>query len=143
MTLIFIHCNDFDSYLEGISKAAAVLSVLMTVYTNPCHDRGHINVMLVLQSCTDSPEVMADSSTETFPTISDVTYEVTNIKVEEEIDMKEGEEVNVKTENVIVSEELECMDMKDEEGIYSVGENEEEDIDTQKEEDTEIKEEES
>jgi len=55
--------------------------------------------------------------------------------------MKEGEEVNVKTENVIVIEDLESMDMKDEEFIYSVGENEEEDIDKQKEEDTEIKEE--
>jgi hypothetical protein len=35
-------------------KAAAVLSALMKVYIIPCHERGHINVMLVLQSCTDS-----------------------------------------------------------------------------------------
>ena len=102
---------------------------------------GHINVMLVLQSCTDSLEVMAGSSTETFPTTSDVTYEVANIKVEEEIDMKEGEGVNVKTENVIFSEELECMDIKDEDCMYSVEEKEEDDIGTQEEEDVDIKEE--
>jgi hypothetical protein len=35
----------------GIPKAAAVLSVLIKVYTVPCNDTGHINVMLVLQSC--------------------------------------------------------------------------------------------
>ena len=46
MTLIVVHFNDFDIILEGISKAAAVLSVLMKVYTIPCHDRGYINVML-------------------------------------------------------------------------------------------------
>ena len=37
--------------LEGISKVAAVLSVLMKVFTIPCHDRGYINVVLVLQIC--------------------------------------------------------------------------------------------
>jgi len=40
--------------MEEIYKAAPVLSALMKVYTILCHDRGHINVMLVLQSCTDS-----------------------------------------------------------------------------------------
>ena len=40
--------------MEGISKAATVLSALMEVYTIPCHDRCHMNVMLVLQSCSDS-----------------------------------------------------------------------------------------
>ena len=36
---------------EGISKAAAVLSVLMELCTIPCHDRVYFNVVLVLQSC--------------------------------------------------------------------------------------------
>jgi hypothetical protein len=38
MSLIVIHCNDFDR-TEGMSKAATLLSVLMEVYTIPCHDR--------------------------------------------------------------------------------------------------------
>jgi hypothetical protein len=139
VTLIVIHYNDFNSYLEGISKAAAVLSFLMKVYIIPCHDRGHINVMLVLQSCTDSLEVMAGSSTEIFPTLSDGTYDVGNVKVEEKVDIKGEDELNVKTEIVIGSEEVECIDIKDEYCIYSEEEKEEEeDIDKQEEEDIEI-----
>ena len=61
----------------------------MKVYTSPCHDRGHINVMLVLQSCTDSLQVLPGSSSETFPTSSDGTYDVSNIKVEEDEDVIE------------------------------------------------------
>jgi len=124
-------------------KPAAVISALMKVYTIPCCDRGNINVVLVLQSCTDSIHVMADSSTESFPTSSDGTYDVGNVKAEEHTDIKEEEEeVNVKTEKVTVSEEEECIDIKDEDCIYNEEENEEEeDIDTQEEEDLEIKEE--
>ena len=48
MTLIVIHCNDFESYNGEIFKAATELSVLLKVYTIPCHERGHINVMLLL-----------------------------------------------------------------------------------------------
>jgi len=121
-------------------KTATVLSVLMKVYTIPCRDRGHINVMLVLQSCTDSLQVMADSSTDTFPTSSDGTYDIANIKVKEHEALEEFEQVNVKTEKVIVSEEVECIDIKDEDCVYSE-EEKEEDIDRQEEEDVEIKEE--
>jgi hypothetical protein len=95
--------------------------------------------MLVLQSCTDSLQVLPGSSSETFPTSSDGTYDVGNIKVEEDIDMQGFEEVNVKTEKVIVSGEEECTDIKGEEGIYT--EEEEEDIDTKEEKDVAIKEE--
>jgi len=70
-------------------KAAAILSVLMKVYTIPFHDKGHINVMLVLQSCTDSLRVLPSSFSETFPTSSDGTYDVGNIKVEEDIEVIE------------------------------------------------------
>ena len=101
---------------------------------------GHINVMLVLQSCTDPLQVMAGSSTETFPASSDATYDVSNIKVEEDINMPEFEVVNVKTEKVIFSDEEECIDIKDEEGLYSE-EEEEEDIDTKEEKDVDVKEE--
>ena len=100
----------------------------------------HINVMLVLQSCTDCLQVMAGSSSETFPTSSYGTCDVGNVKVEEDMDMQEEEEVNVKTEKDIGSEEEECVDIKDEEGMYSE-EEEEEDIDVKEEEDVDVKEE--
>jgi hypothetical protein len=70
-------------------KAAAVLPVLMTVYTIPCHDRGHINVMLVLQSCTDPLRVLPSLSSDTFPTSSDGTCDVGNVKFEEDVDVVE------------------------------------------------------
>jgi len=50
MTLIVIHCNGFDSCDGGIFKVATELSVLMKVYTVPCHDRGHINAVLVYRA---------------------------------------------------------------------------------------------
>ena len=131
---------------------------------------GYINVMLVLQSCTDSLQVMAGSSGETSPLFSDGTFDVGNIKLEEHIDIKDmkeetfptssdgtndigrmkvekdivlqEEDLNVKTEKGTGSEEEECIDMKDEEGLYSEEEEEEwKDIHTQEEEDVEIKEE--
>ena len=99
-----------------------------------------INVMLVVQSCTDSLTVMADSSTETLPTSSDGTLDNGNIKVEEDLDMQEEEEeMNVKTEKVIGSEEEECKNIKDDGGLYV--EEEMVDIDTKEEEDIDIKEE--
>jgi hypothetical protein len=141
MTLIIIHCSDFDSYNGGISKAATVLSVLMKICTIPFHDRGYMNVMLVLQSCTDSLKVLLGSSCETFPSSSDGTYDIDNIMFEENIDIKEEEEVNVKTEKGIDSEEEERVDTKDEKGIHSEEQVEKKDIDVQEEEVVDIKEE--
>jgi len=46
---------------------------------------GHIYVMLVLQSCTDSLHILPSSSRETFPTSCDGTYDFGNIKVEEDV----------------------------------------------------------
>jgi uncharacterized membrane protein len=126
--------------LEGRSKAAIVLSVLMKVYTIPCHDRGYIKVTLVLQSCTDPLHILPGSSSDTYATSSDGAFIVGNVKVEEDLDMQEEEgEVKVKTEKDIGSEEEECIGMVDEEGIYS--EEEEENVDTKEEEDIDIKEE--
>ena len=139
VTLIVILCNDFDSYNGGIFKAATELSFFMKVYIIFCHERGHINVMVVLQSCTDSRHVLPGSSTETFPTSSDGTYDVCNVKIEEDIDIKEEEDV--KAEKGIGSEEEECIDIKDEEGIYSEEGEVEEDIDTKEDADVNIKEE--
>ena len=45
----------------------------------------HINVMLVLQSCTDSLTVLPSSCSETFATSSDGTYDVVNMKFEEDV----------------------------------------------------------
>jgi len=139
MTLIVIHCNDFVSYIGGMFKAATELSVLMKVYISPCHERGQINVMVVLQSCTDSQHVLPGSSCETFPTSYDGTYDVSNVKVKEDIDIKEEEDV--KAEKGIGIEEEECIDIKDDVCIYSKEEKEEEDIGTKEDEDVNIKEE--
>ena len=121
---------------EIIPKAATVISVFMTVYTIPCYS----NVMLVLQSCTDSLHILTGSSSETNATSSDCAYHVGNVKFEEDLDVKGEEgEVNVKTEKGVGSEEEESIGTKDEEGMYSK-EEEEEDVNI-KEEDVDIKEE--
>jgi len=127
--------------MEGISKAATVLSALMKVYTIPCHDRGHINVVLVLQSCSDSLHILPSSSCDTYTASSYFAYHVGNMKFEEDVDIKvEDGEVNVKTEKGIASEEEECISIKDEEAIYSEVE-EEENMHIKEEEDVVIKEE--
>jgi hypothetical protein len=71
-----------------ICKEAAVMSVLMQVFTISCQNRGHINVILVLQSCTDSLQFLPSSSSETFPTSSDGARNFSNIEVEEDVDVK-------------------------------------------------------
>jgi len=73
--------------------------------------RGHFNIMLVLQTCTDSLQVLPVSSCETFPTSSDDTYGVGNMKFDIDIEEVE-EEVNVNTEMVIGSEEEKCIDKR-------------------------------
>jgi hypothetical protein len=99
---------------------------------------GYINVMLILQSCTDPLHIPPGSSGDTYGTLSDCAYRVGNMKVEEDLDMGgEEEELNVKTEEGIGSEEEECIDIENEEDIYS----EKEDIGTKEEEDIDIKEE--
>jgi len=118
-----------------ISETAAVPSAVVKVYTVPYHNTGHINVMLVLQSCTDSLQVLPGSPSKTSPTPSDGTCDVSNVKVEGDLDMQGEEEVNVKTE------EEECIDIKQEDGIYIEEEGEEEeDIDTT-EDDVDVKDE--
>jgi len=74
--------------LEGISQAATVLPALMKVYTIPCHDRGYINVVLVLQSCSDSLHILPSSSSETIAT-SDSVCNFSNDEVEEDVDVIE------------------------------------------------------
>ena len=69
-------------------KGAAVLSGLMKVYTIPYHDRGHVNVMLVLQSSSDSLHILPGSSSETNAT-SDGVCNFSSIEVEEDVDVIE------------------------------------------------------
>ena len=143
-----------------------MLLVLLKVYTFPCHDRGHINVVLVLQSCSDSLHILPSSSCDTNAASSDFAYHIGNMKVEDDVDMQgvegvvnvktekvgnmkveddvdmQGVEgvVNVKTEKGIASEEEECICVKVEEGIHSE-EEEDDDIDIKEEEGVGIKEE--
>ena len=125
--------------LEEISKTATVLPVLMKVYTIPCHDRGHINVMLVLQSCSDPLHVLPTSSCDTNAASSDCANHIGNMRVGEDLDMQGEEgEVNVKTEKGIGCEEEECIGVKDEDGVCC---EEELYIDVKEEEDVGLKEE--
>ena len=86
---------------------------------------GYINVMLVLQSCSDSLHILTGSSGDTNAMSSDCAYHVGNVKVEDDLDMQEEGEVNVKTEKDIGSEEEECIGIRDEEGMYSEEEQDE------------------
>jgi hypothetical protein len=61
---------------------------------------GHINVMLVLQSCTDPLHILPRSSSETFPTSSDGTCNISNIEVEEDMDVKEEGFISLNVEPV-------------------------------------------
>jgi hypothetical protein len=88
-------------------REAAVISALMKVYSIPCHDRGHINGMLVLQSCT-------------FPTSSDGACNFSNIKVEEDVVVIEegfiaiNEEVGVPIQEEESPENINFPDIKSE-----------------------------
>ena len=125
--------------LEGICKAAIVLSVLMKVCAIPHHDWGDFNVVLVLQSCSDSLHILPGSSSDRNAT-SACAYHVSNMKVEGDFDMQVEveEEVKVKTEKGLGSKEHECIDIKEEQSIYSEGEVKEENTNIKDEEDVGI-----
>jgi len=59
---------------------------------------GHINVMLVLQSCTDSLQVLPGLSCETFPASSDGTCDVSNTAVQQDLVVIEERSVAVNEE---------------------------------------------
>jgi hypothetical protein len=118
VTLIVIHFNDLAHIVLRLYKAATVLSILMKVYSIPCHDRGQICIVVVLQSCTDSLRVLPTSSSETFPTPSDGTYDVGNMKVEEDVDVIEenftaiNEEVEICIKQEEIPEDITFPDIK-------------------------------
>ena len=107
----------------------------------PCHDRGYVNVVFVSQSCSDSLHNLPGLSSDT-NTTSDCAYHVGNMKTEGDLVMQaEEEEVNVKTEKGVGSEEEKCIGIKYEE-MYSEEEVKEEHMDIKEEEDTDIEKEE-
>jgi hypothetical protein len=55
----------------------------MKQFTVPCNDRGHITVVLVLQSCTDPLYIPPGSSNETFVTSSDGTCNIIGIDIDD------------------------------------------------------------
>jgi hypothetical protein len=75
-------------------KAATVLSALLKVYTIPCHDRGHINFIFVLQSCTDPLHILPGSSSETYAT----SCNISNVKVEDDVDLKQEDFISINGE---------------------------------------------
>jgi len=103
--------------MEGIFRAAKVLSVLMIVYTIPCHDTGHINVILVLQSCTDSLQVLPGSASEMFPASSDGTCDVSNTAVQQNVVIEEhsiavNKEAGIGIKQEEIPEDISFSDIK-------------------------------
>ena len=96
MTLVVIHCDDLTVIVLKMYKEAAVISAVMKLYSIPCHDRGHINVMLVLQSCTGSMHILPGSSL--FPTSSVGACNFSSAEIEEDIDVKEEGFIDIKEE---------------------------------------------
>ena len=92
----------------------------MKVYTVPCHYRGHINAMLVLQSCTYSLHILPGSSGESHATSSDGACNFGNTEVEEDVDFKEEgfiaikEDADISIKQEEIPEDKNFPDMKSE-----------------------------
>jgi hypothetical protein len=119
VTLVVIHCNDLTDIVLNMYKEAAVLLALMKVYTVPCNDRGHINVMLVLQSCTDSLHVLAGPSSESHATSSDGACDCSSVEFEKDIVVKEEGLISVNEEAGIGIKQEEIPDIKSEQDEVS------------------------
>jgi len=79
---------------------------------------GHINVKLVLQTCADPLQVLAGSSSETFPTSSDGTCDVSNTAFQQDIDVVEegfiavNEEVDIGIKQEEISDNISFLDIQ-------------------------------
>ena len=76
----------------------------MTLYTVLSNDRGHIYIVMVLQSCTDSLHILPSSSSEPFPT-SDSTHDVGNTDFDEDLVLIEESLIDTKKEDICIKEE--------------------------------------
>jgi len=85
--------------------------------------RVHFNIMFILQSCTNSLQVLPGFFFQTFPTSSDGSCDIGNMKFD--MDIKEEAEVNTKTEKVIGCEEEKCINIKEGVCLHSEVEEEE------------------
>ena len=100
-------------------RAAAVLSALMKVYSISCYDKGHINVMLVLQSCSDPLHILPGSYTET-NTKSHSVRSFSNVEVEEDVNVIEenviaiNKEVDIGIKQEEIPEDITFPDIKSE-----------------------------
>ena len=110
MTLVVIHCNDLTVTVLQRYKAAAVLSALMKMYTIPCHDRDHINVMLVLQSSADSLHIPQGFSSDSHATSTGGACNLSNMEVEEHIVVIEEADTGIKQEEI--PEDINFPDIK-------------------------------
>ena len=81
---------------------------------------GHINVILVLQICTDSLHILPGSSSETFPASSEGTHDVSNTAVEEDVVVVEesftaiNKEVSIGIKQEEIPEDISFRDIKSE-----------------------------
>jgi hypothetical protein len=66
--------------------------------------------VLVLQSCTDSPYILPGSPNETFPTSSDCTNDVGNIKFEEDTYVMEESFMAINNEGDIAIKQEEILE---------------------------------
>ena len=120
MPLFVIHWNDLTVIMLRMYKTAAVLSAVMKVYIIPCHARGHINVMLVLQSCADSVHILPGSSGESHTASSDGACNFSNMEVEEDVDVIEegfiaiNEEADISIKQEEIPEDINFPDIKSE-----------------------------
>jgi len=120
MTLIVVLFNDLTVIMLRLYKVAAVLSALMKVYTIPCHDRGHNNVMLVLQSCTNSPDILPGLSHEPCATSSDSACNIGSVEFEDDVDTIEevfisiNKEVDTGIKREEIPEDISFPGIKDE-----------------------------
>jgi hypothetical protein len=101
-------------------KEAALISVLMKVYTIPCRDRAHSNVTLVLQSCTDPLQGLPGSSCESFPASFDGACNLNNTKVQKDVVVIEEGSIAIKEEAAVhikqeeIPEDITFPDIKSE-----------------------------
>jgi hypothetical protein len=108
VTMVVIYCNDLTVVVLRMNKTATVLPALTKVCTIPFHDRGHINVILVLQSCTDPLHILPGSPIETYTASADGTCNSANIEVDGDavvievvsIPINKGAHIGIKPEEI-------------------------------------------